>query len=220
MTVALRVDAVLFDSDGVLVDSHAQVETAWSALADHYGLDFETLRHALVGVPAEQTLGPLLAPDDLEPACALLEDLEVSTSVDTPAIPGAPELVDSLPAGRFAFATSATRRLAAARWSAAGIPIPDHVVTADDVTHGKPDPEPFLAAAALLGVDPGRCVVFEDSDPGGRAAVGAGATVVAVGPRSWSVDPVARVSDLTAVRVAPGTDGFAFTIEIDAAHAT
>lgn len=220
MTRRLSVDAVLFDSDGVLVDSHEQVEAAWSALAAEYDLDFETLRTALVGVPAEQTLGPLLAPDDLERACALLEDLEVSTAVGTPAIPGAPDLVRSLPVGCFAFATSATRRLAIARWSAADIPTAGHIVTADDVTRGKPDPEPFLAAAALLDVDPSRCLVFEDSDAGGRAAVAAGATVVAVGPRSWSVEPAARIADLRAVTVSPGTEGFALTIEIaDARHA-
>ena len=218
-TLDISTDGVLFDSDGVLVDSHVQVEQAWAALAAEFGLDFEELRTVLVGVPARQTLAPFFerdgrTPGDLDRACARLEDLEVETAVNTPPIPGARELMASLPAGRFAFATSATRRLADARWSAAGIAAPDAVVTANDVARGKPDPEPFLRAARLLGLRADRCVVFEDSDAGGRAAVAAGATVVAVGAATWSVEPAARVPDLRAVHVGAGSDGFALALAI------
>lgn len=213
----LHVDGVLFDSDGVLVDSHERGEVAWQQLAAEYRLDFETFRDAIVGVPAEQTLRSLLPERQVAAATARLEDLEVETATGTVPISGAPSLVAALPAGRFAFATSATLRLAIARWSAAGIDVPSEIITADDVTRGKPDPEPFVRAATLLGLEPDRCVVFEDSDAGGRSAVGAGARVIAVGDRAWSVEPVARIADLRAVRVEPGADGFAMTLVIDGA---
>ena len=199
--VTLVADAVLFDSDGVLVDSHAQVETCWSTLAREVGIDFEEIEAVYTGVPSRQTLARWLSGDDLDRACERLEDLEVAAAVRTKPMSGASDLVGSLPPGRFAFATSASARLALARWAGAGITPPPHVVTADDVTVGKPDPAPFVAAAGLLGVEPHRCIVFEDSDAGGRAAEAAGATVVAVGSLPWTVTPAARIPDLRSVTI-------------------
>lgn len=206
-STVLRADAVLFDSDGVLVDSHEQVELAWRTVADSFGLDWGQLRTELVGVPARQTLARHLRGAELDHAVAQLEDLEVETASATPAIPGAVELTRSLPAGAYAIVTSAARRLGLARWMAAGIRIPDVVVSADDVQRGKPDPEPFLAAATRLGVDPRRCVVFEDSDAGGAAARAAGATVVAVGVRPWATHPAVRIADLRAVTATTDAGG-------------
>lgn len=202
--LTLTGDAVLFDSDGVLVDSHVQVVESWTRLAGEFGLDIDRLLTELVGVRAVDTLGRYLTGDRLVAACDRLEDLEVETAGGTVPIAGAVELLCSLPVGRWTIVTSATRRLGTARWRGAGLPVPDRLVTADDVTAGKPDPQPFLAAARVLGVDPARCVVFEDSASGGQAARAAGATVVAVGQQPWPFEPAARVPDLRAVRVVPG----------------
>lgn len=203
----LACDAVLFDSDGVLVDSHVQVVESWTRLATEFGLDIDRLLTELVGVRAVDTLGRYLTGGRLVAACDRLEDLEVETAGGTVPVAGAASLLAALPDGRWTIVTSATRRLGTARWRGAGLPVPDRLVTADDVTAGKPDPEPFLAAARVLGVDPTRCLVFEDSASGGRAAQAAGAAVVAVGDQPWPFEPVARVPDLRSVRVVPPPAG-------------
>lgn len=208
--IVLRADAILFDSDGVLVDSHQQVHVAWEAVASRFGLDWARLRAELVGVPARDTLARHLDGAALDDAVAQLEELEVEAATSTTPIPGAVDVTRSLPADTFAIVTSASRRLGHARWHAAGIVVPDVVVTADDVHRGKPDPEPFLTAAARLGLDPRRCVVFEDSDAGGTAARAAGAAVVAVGPTGWTSPPSVRIPDLRAVEV--GRTGDALTL--------
>ncbi|MEZ5409443.1 MAG: HAD-IA family hydrolase [Acidimicrobiales bacterium] len=211
----LACDAVLFDSDGVLVDSHVQVVACWTRLAAEFGLDIDLLLTELVGVRAVDTLGRYLAGDRLAAACDRLEDLEVETAGGTVPIAGAAELLGALPDGRWTIVTSATRRLGTARWQGAGLPVPERLVTADDVTAGKPDPQPFLAAARVLGVEPARCVVFEDSASGGRAAVAAGAAVVAVGQQPWPFEPAARVPDLRSVCVVPGAgDGTGVTLAV------
>lgn len=205
--VVVDVDAVLFDSDGVLVDSHAQVDVAWRALAGEFGLDFDLLAEQLVGVPARQTLARHLSGDRLDAAVDRLEQLEVATAGSTVAIAGARALLANLPTGRWGIVTSASRRLGEARWRGAGLVVPDHTVTADDVACGKPAPDPYLAAAALLGADPSRCLVFEDSAAGGDAATAAEIPVVAVGCQPWRVRPIARIRDLGELRVEPGRMG-------------
>jgi sugar-phosphatase len=209
----LVADAVLFDSDGVLVDSHERVVVAWSTLADEFGLEYAVLATQLVGVPAHQTLARHLTDDRLAAAVARLEDLEVETADGTAPVAGARELLAALPLERWTIVTSASRRLGEARWRGAGLPVPARAITADDVDRGKPDPAPFLAGAALLGFDPTRCVVFEDSPSGGVAAIAAGATVVAVGDLAWRVEPAARIRDLRDVAVEVAPDGsLSFTL--------
>jgi sugar-phosphatase len=195
----LVADAVLFDSDGVLVDSHEQVEIAWRELAARYDLDTERLLVELIGVRAGDTLARHLPPDKVDEAVSRLEDLEVISAVDTPSIPGARELLAALPLGKWAIVTSASRRLGQARWRGAGLSLPSTVITAEDVNRGKPDPEPFLTGADRLGVDPTACVVFEDSPAGGTAARDAGARVVAVGSQPWPFEPDARIPNLEGV---------------------
>jgi mannitol-1-/sugar-/sorbitol-6-phosphatase len=204
--VILQVEGVLFDSDGVLVDSHAQVDVAWRALAGEFDLDFHVLATQLVGVPARSTLSRHLHGERLERAIDRLEELEVETAITTAPVAGAIALLEQLPAERWAIVTSATRRLGVARWNGAALPMPTRSVTFDDVTHGKPHPEPFLAGAERLGVPAARCVVFEDSASGGDAAAAAGAAVVAVGGQPWRFTPVARVTDLSHVSVVEATD--------------
>lgn len=211
-STTIRVRAVLFDSDGVLVDSHPQVVAAWRMICDRYGLDAEELLPSLVGVRAGDTLGRYLDGDRLAAAVAELETEEVRTAADTVAVPGAPEFVASLPRDRYAFVTSAAMALAVARWRGAGIEPPSVVVAADDVSRGKPDPEPFLVGARRLGVDPAQCVVFEDSISGGRAARAAGATVIAVGGIDWPEAPDHRVADLTEVSATVDGDALVVTI--------
>ena len=143
-------------------------------------------------------------------AVARIEQLEVD---DVPGggavlLPGTAEFLASLPADRWAVVTSATRRLADARLDAVGI-LPKTLVTADDVTRGKPDPEPYLLAARQLGVDPARCVVFEDAPAGLQAGRAAGMTTVALATtheaRELTADLV--VGDLSALSALVSGDG-------------
>ncbi len=202
----ISADAILFDNDGVLVDSHREVELAWRKLAAEFDLDAETLLPELIGVRAVDTLSRYLPPDRCRAATRRLEHLEVELATETEPLAGAIDLLAQLDGRRWTIVTSATRKLAEARWAGAGIAVPDKPVTADDVSRGKPDPEPFLVGARLLGVDPRRCLVFEDSPSGGAAAVAAGAMVVAVGSIEWPTPAVARVGDLTAVSVRAGSE--------------
>lgn len=203
--VRIECDGILFDNDGVLVDSHVAVEDAWTQLAAEFAIDAEDLLIELVGVRAIDTLARYLSPEQVAVAGARLEDLEVTLSAGVPAVVGARELLGRLPTGSWTVVTSATGRLARARWQGAGLPVPERYVTAEDVVRGKPYPDPYLAGARNLGVEPSRCVVFEDSASGGAAGTAAGATVVAVGELPWSVEPAARIADLSAV--IPTVDG-------------
>jgi mannitol-1-/sugar-/sorbitol-6-phosphatase len=118
------------------------------------------------------------------------------------ALPGARELVQSVPAGRFAIVTSASRPLAESRLRAAGLPVPEVLVTADEVNSGKPDPAGYLRAACLLGVDPAHSVVLEDAPAGVEAGVAAGMTVIGVlttNPASALRDAHSRVPNLAAL---------------------
>ncbi len=206
----IAADAILFDNDGVLVDSHPQVVAAWSQLATEFDLDYELMSKQLVGQRAEDTLARFVPPSRLAEAISRLEDLEVELADQTPSLTGALDLLDSLALvapGRWAIVTSASSRLAMARWTGANIPVPNIVVTAEDVHAGKPNPEPFLAGAHRLGYEPQRCVVFEDSPAGGAAATAAGAIVIAVGDIAWTETPHARVPNLANVSVTASGDG-------------
>lgn len=154
--VPLEADAVLFDNDGVLVDSHDQVVLAWGRLAVELGLDIDVLLADLAGVRAVDTLGRHLPPDETARPAVRLKDLEVELAGSTRPLPGALELIDQLQSRPWAIVTSAGRRLAVARWRGAGVPVPSVAITAEDVSSGKPDSEPFLVAAAALGVQPSR----------------------------------------------------------------
>ena len=195
----IDVEAVLFDSDGVLVDSGAHVDEAWSQLASEFDLDIEILAGELAGVRAIDTLGQYLNGSELNAAVDRLEDLEIDLATKVRALPGAVDLCAALPSGTWTVVTSASRRLGEARWNGAGIRMPQDTITADDVVHGKPDPEPYERAAMLLRVNPQQCVVFEDSPSGAESARRAGATLIAVGDLNWNFEPFARIEDLSAV---------------------
>jgi len=201
--VKLSCDAVVFDSDGVLVDSVAAVEEAWRQLCAEFALDTAEVMAVMHGVRAEDTLGPRLAPEQAAAAVARLADLEQARAPGVRAVPGAAELIAALPDGRWGVVTSGSRRLATARLAAAGIADPPVLVTADDVARGKPHPDPYLAAAEALGVAGSAMVVFEDSPSGAAAARSIGAVVVAVATTHppGSFEAAATVDDLRAVSI-------------------
>lgn len=201
----IQTEAILFDSDGVLIDSHRHVLAAWRQLADELGLDEAKLTKNMVGIRSIDTISRFLPEPQALVAVRRLEDIEVDLATGTTPMPGALGLLDQLPVGSWTIVTSGSLRLAEARWRAAGIPVPPKVITADDVTSGKPNPEPYLTGAAALGVDPRRTVVFEDSSPGGEAGRASGATVIAVGHQPWSTTPAARVDDVSQVTAHAGS---------------
>lgn len=178
--VSLTAGALLFDLDGVLVDSTPSVIRAWSAWARRVGLEpAEVLAtvHGRRAIDTIRALRPALDPD-VELA-GLVAD-ETTDNADVVEIAGARALVDALPPGSWAIVTSGLRAVATARLVAAGVPIPPVMVTAESIVHGKPDPECYLLGAAELGLSPSRCVVVEDAPAGAAAARAAGMRLVAV----------------------------------------
>lgn len=171
---------LLFDNDGTLLSSMDSVLSCWTRWAREYGISAEDFAAVeLHGRPAADIVGDLLPAELIPEALARIERLEVE---DVPRggvvpLPGTAELLASLPEGSWAVVTSATRELAEARLRAVGIEAP-LVIAADDITRGKPDPEPYLLAAEKLGADPARCVVFEDAPAGLEAGRSAGMRTV------------------------------------------
>jgi sugar-phosphatase len=194
----LRCDGVLFDCDGVLVDSDASVDNSWRRWADAVGLDPDALGDIVHGRRSEDTIAELLPADRRADAVTLIERIEVDDAARVTAIPGARALLAMLPAGRWAVVTSGTHALATARLRAAGLPVPEVLITADDVASGKPDPEGYRTAAHRLGYDPASTVVLEDAPSGVLAARAAGVGgVIGVGARDGLPDVDMRVRDLT-----------------------
>ncbi|GLW18320.1 MULTISPECIES: HAD family hydrolase [Streptomyces] len=204
----ITADALLFDNDGTLISSLESVYRCWSRWAREYGVTEEDFaRVALHGRPAAEIVADLLPADVVPAAVARIEQLEVEDAGGVVALPGTLALLESLPAERWAVVTSASRRLAEARLGQAGIR-PKNVIAADDISRGKPDPEPFLLAARRLGADPARCVVFEDAPVGLTAGRAAGMVTVALATthRAEELSADVVVPDLSAVSV-QATDG-------------
>ena len=178
--VRFEVQALLFDIDGTLVDSTADVERSWWSWATARGLDAEQILTVCHGRRTEDTVAELLPVEERAAAVAELARLELSDLDDVVALPGTRELLDRLPADRWAAVTSGSRELMTARLAAAGLPSPRVLVAAEDVRTGKPDPQGYLRAAASLGWTIGRCLVIEDAPAGVSAGRSAGATVLAV----------------------------------------
>ena len=177
------VDALLLDMDGTLVDSDAAVERAWTVWANEYGVEPAAAIAITHGSPAESTVGHLLPELDAE-AIAVLAARQLELQYDDLSdvmASGAHELLAVLArlGIPWAVVTSADARLAKARLGAAGMPAP-LLVTFEDVTAGKPDPQGYLLAAEALGVAPGRCLVVEDAEPGLDAGRAAGAMTAAL----------------------------------------
>ncbi|MFG3249220.1 HAD family hydrolase [Streptomyces sp. NPDC048187] len=212
----LHAQAFLFDNDGTLVSSLASVRRCWTRWAVEYGITAEQFgRVELHGRPAAEIAADLLPAGVVAEAVARIEQLEVE---DVPAggvrlLPGTRAFLDALPPERWAVVTSATRRLAEARLDAVGI-LPKTLVAADDITRGKPDPEPYLLGARALGADPADCVVFEDAPAGLRAGRAAGMRTVALATthRPDELDADLVVTDLSALSALVTEGGIEVTV--------
>ena len=180
--------AFLFDMDGTVLDSIAVADRVWTQWATRYGLDAAAVTKAMHGVRAVQTVRRFAPPGvDADHEAALVTRAEMDDVEGIVEIAGAKRLLNALPPGRWAIVTSAPRRLALRRLNAVGLPIPDVLITAEDVIIGKPAPDCYIAAAEALGVKISDCLIWEDAPAGIEAAEAAGATVVIVAathPRS------------------------------------
>ncbi|HEY0278040.1 MAG TPA: HAD-IA family hydrolase [Solirubrobacterales bacterium] len=185
--------AILADLDGTLVDSVASSERAWGALARRRGLDEEETHRFAMGRPTRETIALLVPEDEREAEQARVDQDEVEDGHSVVAYPGASELLG----GRISIAivTSGSTALATARLRGAGLDPPAVMITADSITRGKPDPEPFLLGAEALGVDPTRCLVLEDAPAGIAAGLAAGMPVVAF----RTTHPEAEIESATVV---------------------
>ncbi len=176
----LLCQVILFDLDGVLVDSTASIEEAWQLWSSRHGLDSSAVLRVAHGRRALETVR-LVAPHlDAGTEVAELTAHEARTTAGLAAAPGARALIEQLPPSCWAVVTSGVRAVAEHRLRTVGLPIPRVMVCADEVVHGKPDPEGFLAAAARLGAPPPTCVVVEDAPPGLDAAHAGGMRAIAV----------------------------------------
>ena len=177
---------LLFDNDGVLVDSMAGAIKAWRAWGEKYFPGFElTSEHH--GKRAQDLVLSMVGEALFKEADDHINALEQELASETVPLTGAIELATSLTPGSWTVVTSANPNLAKARLAAAGIPIPKELVTAWDVTKGKPDPEPYLKGAENLGFDISDCVVFEDAAAGIQAGFDAGAGLL-VGVTEHAMD--------------------------------
>lgn len=213
---AFRCNAFLFDLDGVLVDSRAVVERTWRRWAtERHPIDVDKVLHIAHGRRAMDTLR-IMAPNLANAEeVAWLDATELVDVEGLRVIPGARELVRSLPRDRWAIVTSCGRDLARLRLGAVGVPAPDRMVVAEDAKRGKPAPDGYLLGAERLGVAPADCIVFEDAPAGVAAGKAAGATVIALrtnyDPRHLT-DADATVADLRSIQVSLGRDGFTVSV--------
>lgn len=209
------VEGFLFDMDGTLVDSHAIVERVWAGFCARHGLSLEELLAFSHGRQTWATVDRFLpeAPQELRDAEILLLNTTEHDEVDgVVAVPGAAALLARLRAlgAPVALVTSADLKLATTRMAAAGLEMPDVVVTAEDTVESKPHPAPYLRGAELLSVDIFTCVAFEDAPAGISSVRAAGAGLVVVGDEDATGG--VGVADLRAVSVE--RHGMAFRVTI------
>ncbi|MGV9563029.1 HAD-IA family hydrolase [Streptomyces sp. NPDC003480] len=209
-TTVLTARALLLDMDGTLVNSDAVVERCWRRWADRHGLDGDEVMKVVHGRQGHASMAVLLPDRPMEQNHADNARMLAEETADMDGVvevPGAAAFLASLAGLPHALVTSADVALSTARMAAAGLPLPELRITAECVGASKPDPEGFLKAAADLGVEPGDCVVFEDSGAGIAAGRAAGMRVIGVGPRAGLHRPDALVRDLTQVGVEATPEG-------------
>jgi sugar-phosphatase len=178
MNVAAK--GILFDMDGVLISSIESVVRCWQRWAAIYNVPDAAHYEVPHGTRAIDIV-KMLRPDiDPQEGLRVIEDMEMEDLADLTVLPGVKALLESLPPERWAIVTSATRRLLLGRLLAAGLPVPDRIISGDMVERGKPDPEPYRRGAELLGLQPEECVVVEDAPSGVGAGIAAGCRVLAV----------------------------------------
>ncbi len=203
-------DAFLFDMDGTLVNSIAVVERVWTGWAVKHGLEPEVFLKTIHGIRASDVIRTLALPGvDAEHEAALLLEEEMEDVAGIVEIPGAVAFLNSLPPERWAIVTSAPIALARRRMAAAGIPMPAVIVSGEEVSSGKPSPECYLLGAKRLGVDPAKCLVFEDAVAGILAGEAAGADVVVITETHATPfeTPHTAISDYRGSRLTTAQDG-------------
>jgi len=206
----IEATALLFDMDGTLIDSRVVVEKIWKRWCDAHGIDWHYVLPRLHGVRMLDSVKEFTPPGlDVQAEYEKLYAEEVEDVDGIVPIPGAPELLASLPPDAWTIVTSADTVLAKARLGAAGIAVPPRMVTGEIVTNGKPHPEGYLLGAERMKADPKDCLVFEDARAGIEAGLAAGARVIAIaGDHPEEVpEGVEWVTDLTALRFDGVVDG-------------
>lgn len=181
--LTVETKGLLFDMDGVLISSTGSVVRCWQQWCKLYGMpnaDRFQVPHGTRAVDIVRMLKPEFDEAQVAEGLHTIEELELADTVDLTVLPGVKELLARLPLERWAVVSSATRRLLIGRLAAAGLPVPERVISGDMVLRGKPDPEPYRRGAELLGFAPGECVVVEDAPSGVGAGVAAGCRVLGV----------------------------------------
>ena len=180
-STSIRCRGVLFDLDGVLVDSTPAVARVWAWWARRHGFqDPDEIVRRAHGRPSIDSIRELLPRADHDAENREVERREIEDTDGVIPLPGTLELLQAIPREKWAIVTSCTRRLAEVRIATAGLPKPKYMVTSTDITNGKPHPEPYLKGAKILGAAGAECVVIEDAPAGIRAGKAAGARVVAL----------------------------------------
>lgn len=177
--IQVRCAALLFDLDGVLINSTPAVARVWRHWAIERGFNPDEVVARAHGRPSLATVRDYLPNADHEAENREVERREIADLEGVIPLPGALDLLASLPKERWTIVTSCTRPLAEVRIKAAGLPLPGKLITSNDITDGKPHPEPFLKGAAALGYPAEECIVLEDVPAGVRAGKAAGANVIA-----------------------------------------
>jgi sugar-phosphatase len=172
--------AILFDLDGVLCDSTRQVDREWREWAARKAVDGDAVMAIAHGVRTIEVIRRVAPHLDAESEAAAIEDHEAHDQTGVVVMPGALELVQSIPEGRWGVVTSGSRLLAQSRLRHCGLPVPEVLVTSDDVTNGKPHPEPYLKGAEGLKHRPAECLVIEDAPAGIQSARAGGMTVLGI----------------------------------------
>jgi len=210
--------AILFDLDGVLVDSTGSVTRQWRRWAEEHNLDPQKvleIAHGVRTIEIVRTLAPHL---DAEAEVKRIEKREADDQEGVAVMAGAAELLKAIPEGCWCVVTSGTRYLATARLKLANLPTPNVLVSADDVSKGKPDPEPYLMGAKLLGMKPAECLVVEDAPAGIRAAHGGGMKAIAITstyPASELREGDAVVQKLPQIKVRSGGGPGRLTVSVE-----
>lgn len=177
--IEIHCAALLFDLDGVLINSTPAVARVWRTWAIEHGFSPEEVVSRAHGRPSLTTVREYLPNADHDAENREVERREIADLVGVVPLSGALELLSSLPMDRWTIVTSCTRALAEVRIKAAGLPLPPKLITSNDIKHGKPNAEPFLKGASLLGFSANECVVLEDVPAGVQAGKAAGGRVIA-----------------------------------------
>ena len=176
-----RFAAMLFDMDGTLINSIAAAENVWAIWARSHGIDVKTFLPTIHGRRAIDTIASLNLPDlDAATEAAYITQAEIAEVKGVKEIPGAAAFLSQIPPSKWAVVTSAPLQLALTRLKAAGLPIPNVLISAEDVEQGKPQPDCYLLAAKRLGIEISDCLIFEDAEIGIAAAKASGGTLVVV----------------------------------------